>query len=119
MSLRWCSLDEIFFDRNTQIAFLLFYYRIGLAISRNPIKTIAISIVIPLLLSIGMIKYKFNEDFAELLLPPTSRIFADRAWVQQHVPYEQRPIRLILKNSNVLTQESMLAVNIWNYFFFK
>ncbi|XP_060594980.1 NPC intracellular cholesterol transporter 1-like isoform X2 [Ruditapes philippinarum] len=86
------------------------FYKIGLTIARNPLKTIVISIIVPILLSIGMIKFKFNEDFAELLLPPSSRIFADRAWVQDHVPYEQRPIRLILKNSNVLTKKSMLAL---------
>lgn len=86
------------------------FYKIGLTIAKNPVKTIVISIIIPLLLSIGMIKFKFNEDFAELLLPPTSRIFEDRAWVEEHVPYEQRPIRLILKNENVLTKESLLGL---------
>ncbi|KAL4218800.1 Patched domain-containing protein 3 [Mactra antiquata] len=85
-------------------------YKIGLTIARNPYKTIVVSIIIPLLLSIGMIKFKFNEDFAELLLPPSSRIFEDRAWVEEHVPYEQRPIRLILKNDNVLTRDSLLAL---------
>lgn len=86
--------------------------RVGLTIASYPIITIVISIIVPLLLSIGMYKYKFNEDFAELLLPPSSRIFEDRAWVQEHVPYEQRVVRLILKNENVLTRESLLGVCI-------
>ena len=64
-----------------------------------------------------MIKFKFDEDFADLLLPPQSRIFADRDWVEKHVPYEQRPIRLILKNDNVLSRESLIAVGRRNPFF--
>lgn len=87
-----------------------------MVIARHPVLTIGISIIIPSLLSMGMIKFKFNEDFAELLLPPSSRIFEDRAWVQEHVPYEQRPIRLILKNENVLTKDSMLGVKVLSNF---
>ena len=96
----------------------ILYSRIGLNIATFPVITIVISITIPALLSIGMIKFKFDEDFADLLLPPQSRIFADRDWVEKHVPYEQRPIRLILKNDNVLSRESLIAVGRRNPFFF-
>ena len=89
---------------------VLINYRIGLKIASFPLITIIISIAIPAVLSIGMNYFKFDEDFADLLLPPQSRIFADRDWVEKHVPYEQRPIRLILKNENVLTRKSLLAV---------
>lgn len=89
---------------------IIFFFRVGLTIANYPIYTIVLSIIVPSLLSIGIYKYKFNEDFAELLLPPSSRIFEDRAWVREHVPLEQRVIRLILKNDNVLTKESMLGV---------
>lgn len=86
------------------------YYTIGLTIARFPIITIIISITIPALLSIGMLKFELDEDFADLLLPPTSRIFPERDWVEEHVPYEQRPVRLILKNDNVLSKESLIAL---------
>ena len=86
------------------------FFRIGLTIARFPIITIIISITIPALLSIGMLKFELDEDFADLLLPPTSRIFPERDWVEEHVPYEQRPVRLILKNDNVLSKESLIAV---------
>lgn len=86
------------------------FYTIGLKIATFPLIPIVISITIPALLSIGMMKFEFDEDFADLLLPPQSRIFADRDWVEKHVPYEQRPIRLILKNDNVLSRESLIAL---------
>ncbi|WAR31827.1 PTC1-like protein [Mya arenaria] len=79
----------------------MIFFRVGMTIATHPVQTIILSIIPPLLLSIGIMKFKFNEDFAELLLPPSSRIFDDRAWVREHVPFEQRPIRLILKNENL------------------
>ncbi|XP_052790875.1 patched domain-containing protein 3-like isoform X1 [Mya arenaria] len=88
----------------------MIFFRVGMTIATHPVQTIILSIIPPLLLSIGIMKFKFNEDFAELLLPPSSRIFDDRAWVREHVPFEQRPIRLILKNENVLSKESILAL---------
>ena len=101
------------FYRNSSLYYFNVYsfFRIGLTIANYPKLTIVISIIIPLVFSIGMYRYKFNEDFAELLLPPSSRIFEDRAWVKANVPYEQRVIRIILKNDNVLTKESMLGVS--------
>ena len=86
-------------------------HRVGFTIANQPVITIIVSLIIPGLLSVGMIEFKFDEDFAELLLPPTSRIFPERDWVEEHVPYEQRPIRLILKNENVLSRESMIGVS--------
>ncbi|KAH3797092.1 hypothetical protein DPMN_150667 [Dreissena polymorpha] len=92
-----CSLEMIF-------------YRVGKVIAHHPVLTIILAVIPPLLLSIGIIKFQFNTDFAELLLPPSSRIFEDRAWVRSHVTYEQRVIRLILKNDNVLSKESLVGL---------
>ena len=99
--------------RHFVIVSLFIFFRIGLTIARYPAITIITSIIIPGLLTIGMIKFEVDEDFADLLLPPTSRIFPERDWVEKHVPYEQRPIRLILKNENVMSKESIMAVSLF------
>lgn len=97
--------------RNSMITGLeTIFYRFGITIAKNPYKTIAACLIIPSLLTIGMVKFKVNEDFADLLLPPSSRIFEDRNWVEQHVSYEQRPIRMNLQNNNVLSKESLIAL---------
>ena len=93
--------------------FLFSFNRFGFTIAKFPFITITFSILVPGLLCIGMKEFYFDEDFADLLLPPTSRIFPERDWVEEHVPFEQRPIRLILKNENVLSKESILGVSLY------
>ncbi|KAL3872329.1 hypothetical protein ACJMK2_040260 [Sinanodonta woodiana] len=97
--------------RNRMVHFLEeALYSIGLLIAKHPIKTAVIVPILCTLCAVGFIRYRLDEDFANLLLPPTSRIHREKHWIENNIPISFRPVRMIFKTNDVLNQEFLLKL---------
>ena len=87
-----------------------FIFRHGSWISRNPFKTIAISLFTVFLCSLGLFRFNTEHDMVKLWLPRDSDFAVNNEWLWNNFPPDLRFNSIIIKAKNVLTPEVVQAM---------
>jgi len=80
-----------------------FFYWYGTLLARYPVKSILIALVIPLSCSLGLLRFKTENNPYKLWIPQDSDYIRDQEWLWQNFPDDIRFHSVILTGDNVLT----------------
>ena len=93
------------------ISFFLFLSRVGYIVASNPLKTIAIAIVVSLLCLVGVVEYYAENQGEKLWVSSNSKGLEHQEWVGDRFPAESRIVNLIAEfDSNLLTPAGLRKV---------
>ena len=93
------------------ISFFWFLSRVGYIVASNPLKTIAIAIVVSLLCLVGVVEYYAENQGEKLWVSSNSKGLEHQEWVGDRFPAESRIVNLIAEfDSNLLTPAGLRKV---------
>ena len=89
----------------------LFSSRTGYIVASNPVKTIAIAIVVSLLCLVGVVEYYAENQGEKLWVSSNSKGLQHQKWVGDRFPAESRIVNLIAEfGNNLLTPAGLQKV---------
>ena len=89
----------------------MFSSRTGYIVASNPVKTIAIAIVVSLLCLVGVVEYYAENQGEKLWVSSNSKGLEHQKWVGDRFPAESRIVNLIAEfGNNLLTPTGLQKV---------
>ena len=89
----------------------MFSSRTGYIVASNPVKTIAIAIVVSLLCVVGVVEYYAENQGEKLWVSSNSKGLEHQKWVGDRFPAESRIVNLIAEfDNNLLTPAGLQKV---------
>ena len=89
----------------------MFSSRTGYIVASNPVKTIAIAIVVSLLCLVGVVEYYAENQGEKLWVSSNSKGLEHQKWVGDRFPAESRIVNLIAEfGNNLLTPAGLQKV---------
>merc|ERR1711892_1406909 len=84
-----------------------FFYWYGCKVAKYPLIFISITLMIPALSCIGLLKFKTENNPYKLWIPQNSDYLRNHEWLWEHFPDDIRFNSVIITADNVLTPETM------------